>query len=110
LTRFRSSTVRRRRILYHFNLARDPTEIAAQVKPLVAAQWHPHAVMKFARGDAVTLEHKDGNEPAGLVVFSLGGDRTDAPVTVKAARGSEIEWKLAVPDGKPLQLVNVEWH
>jgi hypothetical protein len=88
----------------------EPDAVAGQVKQLIAYQWHSHDAMKLARVEAVTLERKDGNEYAGLVVFSLGGYRTDAPITVKAARGSDIEWKLDGPSDQPLRMVNVEWH
>jgi hypothetical protein len=57
-------------------------DVAAQVRPLIAAKWVANPAMKFARVDAVKLEHVGQGEYRGHVEYSLGDFHSGVPTTV----------------------------
>jgi hypothetical protein len=76
-----------------------PDELAAEVKPLILAEWQKEPERRGASIQNVTLVHKGGKVYTGFVDATLGGQSERLSLEVVYDRGT-IAWELKPLSGK----------
>lgn len=74
----------------------DPSELAAEVKPLILQEWQKEPELRGATIQNVTLVHKGGNSYSGFIDATLDGKSERLMLDV-THDGRTILWQLKAP-------------
>lgn len=74
----------------------DPSELAAEVKPLILQEWQKKPELRGATIQSVTLVHKGGNSYTGFIDATLNG-KSERLMLEVTHDGKTIMWQLKAP-------------